>query len=124
MKKKPVKIEDLFDYRYPENLTYSPDGKTLAFTLAKADKEKDNYHRDVWIIRDGKVSQLTSAFSSSIVFWDDDTHLVIRRAKEEHEPGVTELYKIDINGGEAEASAARERNQKGERFPLCGCRND
>ena len=80
MKKKPVKIEDLFDYRYPENLTYSPDGKTLAFTLAKADKEKDNYHRDVWIIRDGKVSQLTSAFSSSIVFWDDDTHLVIRRA--------------------------------------------
>ncbi len=101
MKKKPVKIEDLFDYRYPENLTYSPDGKTLAFTLAKADKEKDNYHRDVWIIRDGKVSQLTSAFSSSIVFWDDDTHLVIRRAKEEHEPGVTELYKIDINGGEA-----------------------
>ncbi|MDO5108897.1 MAG: S9 family peptidase [Erysipelotrichaceae bacterium] len=102
MKLKPVEIKDLLTYRYPENLTYSPDGKTLAFTLAKADEEKNNYRRDIWIIRDGEPVQLTSAFSSSIVFWKDDTHLIIRRQKEESDPSATVLYEISLNGGEAD----------------------
>lgn len=102
MKKKPVVIEDLLSYRFVENLTYSPDGKTLAFTLAKADTEKNSYHRDIWIIQNDQPKRLTAAFSSSIVLWKDDTHLVIRRAKEESEPGITVLYTIDINGGEAQ----------------------
>ncbi len=101
MKRKPVEIRDLLTYRYPENLTYSPDGKVLAFSLAKPDEEKNNYHRDIYLIRKGKPVQLTSAFSSSIVFFKDDTHLVIRRVREESEPGITVLYEIDINGGEA-----------------------
>lgn len=101
MKKKPVEIRDLLTYRFPENLTYSPDGKTLACTLAKMDEEKNTYTRDIWIIKDDHPVQLTSAFSSSIVFWRDDTHLIIRRNKEESDPSGTVLYEIDLNGGEA-----------------------
>ena len=100
MKKQPVEIKDLLAFRYPENLTYSPDGKTLAFTLAQADYEKNQYHRDVWVIQNGNAKQLTSAFSSSIVFWKDDTHLIIRREKDDDYIG-TVLYEIDLNGGEA-----------------------
>lgn len=113
MKKKPVKIEDLLEFRFPENLTWSPDGNVLAFSLAKADEKKNSYQRDIWIVRDHRLIQLTSAFSSSIVFWNDDTHLIIRRSKEEEDPGVTVLYEIDINGGEA-AEWARIP------FPLAG----
>ena len=101
MKKKNIEIRDLLNFRYPENLLYSPDGKYLAFSLAKADEKNNKYTRDIWLIKDGSPVQLTSAFSSSIVFWNDDTHLVIRRVKEEEEPGITVLYEIDVSGGEA-----------------------
>lgn len=100
MKKQPVEIKDLLAFRYPENLTYSPDGRTLSFTLAQADYEKNQYRRDVWVIQNGNAKQLTSAFSSSIVFWKDDTHLIIRREKDDDYIG-TVLYEIDLNGGEA-----------------------
>ena len=102
MKQKPVEIRDLLDFRYPENLQYSPDGTYLAFQIARADEEKNTYHRDVWIVKDGKPVQLTASASTSIVMWDDDTHLILSRPSPDSEPGVTQLYKIDVNGGEAQ----------------------
>ena len=35
-KLQPVEIHDLFTYQFPWNLQYSPDGKFLAFEVAKA----------------------------------------------------------------------------------------
>ncbi|MBR3357863.1 MAG: S9 family peptidase [Solobacterium sp.] len=102
MKQKPVEIRDLLDFRYPENLQYSPEGTYLAFQTAKAEEEKNTYHRDVWVVKDGTPRQLTAAASTSIVMWDDDTHLIVSRPSPDAEPGVTQLYKIDVNGGEAQ----------------------
>ena len=98
---KKVEIRDLLTYRFPENLLYSPDGKYLAFSCAQADEKKNSYKRDIWLIKDGKPVQLTTAFSSSAVLWDDETHLIIRREKEEDDPGMHVLYCIDVNGSEA-----------------------
>ena len=36
-KLQPVEIHDLFTYQFPGNLLYSPDGKFLAFEVAKED---------------------------------------------------------------------------------------
>ncbi len=98
---KAIEIRSLLDYKYPENLMYSPDGKILAFQIAYPDEKKNSYRRDVWMIRGGKLSQLTSTINASAVFWEDDTHLVIRRTTEDSKPGTTDLYVIDVNGGEA-----------------------
>lgn len=104
---KKIEIEDLLKYKIPENLVASPDGKTLAFQCAYPDKDKNDYRKDIYLISGGKVSQLTSTADSTIVCWDDDTHLIIERRertetdeKDKAPEGYTELYRIDINGGE------------------------
>ena len=102
MPEKLIEIRDLLRFRYPENLQYSPDGTVLAFQCARPDEEKNTYHRDVWIIRNGKAKQLTASLSTSIVFWDDDTHLVVRRQIPGEKISGTDLYRIDICGGEAQ----------------------
>ena len=102
MSKKSVVIEDLLKYIYPENLQYSPDGTYLAFQAAKADEKKNAYSRDVWMIKDGSPKQLTANMNASIVLWDDETHLILTREMPEQEPGVTQLYRIDVTGGEAQ----------------------
>ena len=42
---KPVTIEDLNEIKSPSGLQYSPDGKSLAFTLVKPDKEANGYQK-------------------------------------------------------------------------------
>ena len=47
-KLQPVEIHDLFTYQFPGNLQYSPDGKFLAFEVAKArEKENDYNHSNI-----------------------------------------------------------------------------
>lgn len=101
MKKKPVIIEDLLKFRYPENLQYSPDGKTLAFQAAESDTKKNSYHRDVWICKNGKAFQLTSTLNTSLLCWKDEEHLVLTRNIPDAEEGNCTLYEISIKGGEA-----------------------
>lgn len=102
MAEKRIEIEDLLKYRFPENLQYSPDGTFLAFQLAQADEKNNSYTRDVWIVADGKPKQLTANMNASIVCWDDETHLILTRDNKNDEPGDTQLYKIDVTGGEAQ----------------------
>lgn len=99
---KKIELEDIVRYRIPSNLKYSPDGKVLSFDVRKADSEKNSYHTDIHLLKDGKDFQLTHSFSSSSVLWDDDTHLIISREAEKDREGCTQLYRIDITGGEAE----------------------
>jgi dipeptidyl aminopeptidase/acylaminoacyl peptidase len=98
---KKTEIRDLLKYVYPENLLYSPDGGKLAYQAAYAEEEKNTYRRDVHLIRNGKDIQLTSTLNASIVCWDDDDHLILRRSTENTKEGTTDLFRIDINGGEA-----------------------
>ncbi len=97
-----IELEDIVKYRIPSNLKYSPDGKVLSFDVLKAETEKNRYHTDIHLLKDGKDLQLTQSFSSSSVLWDDNTHLIISREADKDKEGCTQLYRIDINGGEAE----------------------
>ncbi|MCR5795762.1 MAG: S9 family peptidase [Solobacterium sp.] len=97
-----ILIDDICTYRFPENLQYSPDGKYLAFQTAYADTEKNTYKRDVWLMKDKTPVQFTSSGDSSLIFWEDDETMVISRTKEEHKSAATELYRLSVNGGEAQ----------------------
>ncbi len=102
MTKEPVVIRDLLNFRFPENLQYSPKGTYLAFQVAKANEKKNSYDRDVWLVKDGKAKQLTATLNTSIIGWEDDTTLVVTRPTEDDVPGMTNLFRLDVTGGEAQ----------------------
>lgn len=98
---KKIEIKDLLKYQFPENLQYNEKGDILAFQVAYSDEKKNSYRRDVHLIRNGRDIQLTSTLNASIVLWLDDAHIILRRNTEETQPDTTDLYIIDVNGGEA-----------------------
>ncbi len=99
--KELLQIEDLTKYTAIENLQYSPNGTYLAFQTGIADTKKNNYHRDVWLVKEDTAKQFTSTLNTTVVLWDDDSHLIVNRTKEDDEPGTTNLYRIGVDGGEA-----------------------
>ena len=102
MTKAPVEIRDLLNFRFPENLQYSPKGTYLAFQVGQANEKKNDYDRDVWLVRNGKAEQLTATLNTTIVGWEDDTTLIVTRTTPDSVPGVTDLYRLNVNGGEAQ----------------------
>ena len=101
-KLKPVLMEDIALYRTPSGLHYSPDGKHLAFQVTRADLEKNEYHNDVYIATGGAARRVTWSIDAGIVLWDDAGTLILRRTLPDAEPGTTELFRLSVNGGEAE----------------------
>ena len=101
MKKEQIKIEDILNYRYPSGLRFSPDGKVLVFEVAGTKKDRSGYYRDVWMVRDGRVSQLTASLNAGILDFEDSSHLLLRRTGNDHEDGTSEVFRIDVSGGEA-----------------------
>ena len=65
--KELLQIEDLTKYTAIENLQYSPNGTCLAFQTGIADTKKNNYHRDVWLVKDGTAKQFTYTLNTTVV---------------------------------------------------------
>ncbi len=99
---KPIEMEDILKYRIPSGLKYSPDGKYLAFQVTRADAEKNTYHTDVYVAKDGRARQMTWSLDASIVCWEDEETLILRRTPEGSAPGTTPLFRLSMTGGEAE----------------------
>ncbi len=97
---KPIEIEDLLTYKFPENLLYSPDGKYLAFQVSRARSKENDYERNIWISENGKAKQVTYTIDASIVCWLDNNHLILRRNTKK-EVNQTELFVLSVDGGEA-----------------------
>lgn len=102
---KSVAAEDLLHYSFIENLKYSPDGKNLAYQRAFAEEDGNGYHRDVWVIENGKPRQLTSGRSAEILCWKDSETLYLKRETEKKKKGYTELFTMSLHGGEAMPAA-------------------
>ena len=100
-KLKKIQKDDLAIYRIPSGLKYSPTGEYLAFQVKRADVEKNEYHSDVWLARDGEAKQVTWSIDASVVAWKDEHTLILRRNTKETKPGTTDLYLLDVRGGEA-----------------------
>ena len=123
---KPIELEDITRYRIPSGLCYSPDGKRLAFQVTRTDLDKNTYHSDVYIVMhdeaihddaihddsehgDAGLSnaascaarRVTWSIDASVVLWEDDITLIIRRTLPDAEPGTTELFRLSMDGGEA-----------------------
>ncbi|MBQ6368361.1 MAG: S9 family peptidase [Erysipelotrichaceae bacterium] len=95
-----IAIRDLLKIRFIENLQYSPDGKTAAFVLANANEEKNDYERDVWLLKEEGAIPFTSGGKSRLIGWEDEETLLITRPLEEE--GVQGIFRLSTKGGEAQ----------------------
>ncbi len=122
---KPIEMEDIAKYRIPGGLKYSPGGKTLAFQVKEADLEKNAYHTSVWIAGEGEIRRMTFGRDAAIVCWEDEETLILRRDGEDDTPGTTRLFRLRLDGGEAEPwtvlpFAMRQMEKLGDRYVATG----
>ncbi len=101
-KLKKITIEDITKYRFPGNLKYSPDGKYLAFNVQRSDVEKNAYHTDVFLAEGDEVRQITFSVDANMIMFDDNETLILNRRTDGTKPGTTDLFKLNVKGGEAQ----------------------
>ena len=108
---KKIALDTFMDFRMLSGLTFSPDGEKLAYVVTGIDREKKEYisrlrmrigGEDKAMINDGKIGTF---------FFEDDHHILFATEKrnrkkkdgEEDEKGAsTVLYRLPLEGGEAE----------------------
>lgn len=97
---KPITQDLFYDYKFLSNLTYSPAKEYAVFCISTCNVGENNYDQHLYVYRDGTVKQLTAAAKESTFFFKDETHVVFinKKTSDEHN---TELFEIDVNGGEA-----------------------
>ena len=101
-KQKPIEMEDIALYQIPSSLRYSPSGVHLAFEVTRTDLEKNEYHTDIYIAEGGQARRVTWSIDAHIVLWQDEDTLILRRSLPDAQPGVTELFRLSLHGGEAQ----------------------
>ncbi len=104
---KPILIEDFNEIKSPSSLKYSPDEKTLAFTIVQPDKENNKYSKNLWIMEENKEAvQLTSSGKDGDFIWEDEQTILFvseRSEKKDDLEEKTTFYRINIHGGEGKA---------------------
>ena len=108
---KKIELDTFMDFRMLSSLTYSPEGKKLAYVLTSIDREKKEYvsrlrlrigEEDRPMVSDGRIGEF---------FFEDEDHLLFatdrrdekKKEKDEEEKGAsTVLYRLPLTGGEAE----------------------
>src|SRR5947208_6051777 len=99
---------DLFHIQWVSDARLAPDGRTLAFTVTRLDKEADDYRSAIWIVpADGSAPprRFTSGGGKdSAPRWSPDgTRLAFLS---DRDGGKAQVYVIDAAGGEARKLSA------------------
>jgi len=104
---KPVQIEDLLSYRFLSAVEISPDGRRAAFVVKQADAEKNEYRSDIYLgdLASRVTARLTSSGKDGPYAWGSDGSELFFLSKREEEEGKSFLYRIRVDGGEAERFA-------------------
>jgi dipeptidyl aminopeptidase/acylaminoacyl peptidase len=106
-----LKIEDFKDFKYLSGIKHSPDGRHACFALHQTDLEENRYLSNLYLLELGtdRIRKLTTFNEESGFKWQDDEHIVFTalRDKKDKEKSdaleeLTELYRINIHGGEAD----------------------
>ena len=101
---KPITYEDLYEFNFLSDPRLAPDGKHAIFTRQRADKEKNGYTSDIWLLdmNTKEYRPLTTGGGERGAFWLDNETVafVANRGKKSEKPQTT-WYTISIKGGEA-----------------------
>ncbi len=100
-KARPVLIEDITRYRIPSGLRFGPSGSVLAFQVTEPDLKENTSHTSIWLVRNGRAERATWSLDASIVDWLDEDRLILSRRTGKEKEGLTELFLLSLQGGEA-----------------------
>ena len=103
---KPVTVDEFCNLKFLSDIRYSPSGKSACFVVSYADKAKNTYRSNIYVLRDGRVSRLTGLGKErSFIFLDENT-LLFPGSREEEKDAENDIssrfYSIRLDGGEAE----------------------
>jgi dipeptidyl aminopeptidase/acylaminoacyl peptidase len=99
---KPLTPEEIVDRLEPAKIAISPDGRHVAFNVAKASKAGEHPEQAIWFSRNGEpAAQFTagSANDGTPVWSPDSKKLLFTSDRKER--GKSRLYSLSIEGGEA-----------------------
>lgn len=100
---KNVAIDEFCNFTFLSNVTFSPDGKSLAYTVSEINKEADRYESRIYLRKGNKTVRLTNGGKESSFRFIDNKTIVFRSNREEKSDStVSHYYKISVDGGEAE----------------------
>ncbi len=125
---RPMKPEDLYRIKTIDDPRFSPDGKSVAFTLRVPDLEENSFDSDIWIIPAGGGEPLrltNSPEADHSPRWSPDGKSI---AFISSRGGTPDLYLISTTGGEAKKLTSSETALYSPvwscdgKFLLCGSR--
>src|SRR6516165_9721849 len=101
--KRPLTIDDMFKFKRVSDPQISPDGKQVVYVVGVPDLEKNTIPASLWIAAtDGKGEprQLTNALGKKDRHprWSPDGKRILF---ESNRSGETQLWVIEVDGGEA-----------------------
>lgn len=104
--KKPVTREDLFEFHFVSEVSFSPDGQWASYVVNQADKEENCYHSSIWAVNMGtKENKLLAARggAKAPVWLDGETLLFSSERDQDKEEAKkeTRYYRLSLTGGEA-----------------------
>ncbi|MDD4324223.1 MAG: S9 family peptidase [Eubacteriales bacterium] len=101
-------IETLHDISSISGIKANERADAAVFVRTEMDADDNSYKSNLYLLRKGEISQLTSGGEESAFVFEDDDNLLFAAArskqeKEAKESGLSEtsFYRICINGGEA-----------------------
>ena len=104
-------IDDFKNYKFLSSIEHSPDGKHAAYVLHEVDLDGNKYLSNLHLLQlDNNETRKLTAFNKESSFkWLDDENILfttIRDEKDKEESEslkeFTQVYKINIHGGEAD----------------------
>ncbi len=104
--KKPVTREDLYQFHFVSEVSFSPDGQWASYVVNQADQEENCYHSSIWVVNTetGENRLMASRGEAKAPVWIDGETLLFASGREldkEDAKNQTEYYAISLGGGEA-----------------------
>lgn len=98
----PLTPEEIVDRLEPSKIAISPDGRHVAFNVAKAAKTGEHPEQAIWFSRNGEpATQFTAGTANDgVPVWSPDSKKLLL-ASDRKERGKSRLYTLSVDGGEA-----------------------
>ncbi len=111
MEQLPATMDRMIELPFPSDAQISPDGKWIAFTVGTVDWKENAYIDQIHLVAsDGEAGARQLTFTkdgSSTPRWSPDSQHLIFLSKR-HEDKGSQIYRLNINGGEAERLTEQE----------------
>ena len=96
-----IKLDSFLDYKYISNFKSNKNQTLAAFTVGKANVDKNEYHYDLYLLENDKTRKLISLKKDSAFIWTKDSELLISMKKNKSDEKKSKdkysiFYKYDI----------------------------